>query len=322
MNGTRRPVPVVATVVMLLLLFSLVAYAVPETSSVRVTDVTASSFSVVWMTDVSAAPDVEVYGDSAMLQRVTEGIIITAMPAGSSRVAQAAQAKGIMKVRVAGARPATPYYVRTVTKDPSNPTSVAYSTLQQVTTATNVALYSSASGTVKASANDLAAFPVYVRPTDQAAEPRLGDLVILEDPASPYPVSAFVGDGVLSPEGLLDLNNLFGIDGTSLDVEGGETITLRTYRSGNLSTLAQYRRVPRSSAVVSVVTPTTGFFADINLDGKVDDGDFVLFKAQYRTAPDDGAYNPDYKFLTETDGAVNIRDFSKFSKEYGRTDVH
>jgi hypothetical protein len=298
------------------------ALAVPETTAVRIADVTTSSFSIVWMTDVAANPSVEVYADSSLQQRVTDGVTIAAMPAGSSRVAQAAQSKGIMKVSVSGVKPATTYYVRTVTKDPVNADNVSFSAPQNVTTASDVPLYRTVNGAAQGLANDLVAFPVYVRPLDQAAEPRLGDLIILEEQGSPYPVSAFAGDGALSPEGVLDLNNLFGPDGSSLAVSGGEIINLRIYRAGSLSTLTHYRKAPQNSAAVSVVGLLKGFFADINLDGRVDDQDFSAFKAQYRTMPNDTTYNPDYNFVDDPDGKVDVREFGKFSKEYGRTDVN
>ena len=73
--------------------------------------------------------------------------------------------------------------------------------------------------------------------------------------------------------------------------------------------------------MVYVVEPAKGFFADINLDGKIDDADFTEFKKQYRTLPDDVSYNPDFNFVEDTEGKVDAREFSKFSKEYGRTDV-
>jgi hypothetical protein len=270
------------------------------------------------MTDVAADPSAEVYADNAMTQQVTTGVTIQPQPAGSSRVAQAAQAKGIMKVRVAGLLPATTYYVRTVTKDQANTDSVAYSPLQTVTTASTVALYAAAQGL----ANDLMTLPVYVRPVDAAPEPRLGDLVILEAQGGGSPLSAFLGDGATAPEGILDLNNLFGIDGSSLAVAGGERIIIRIYRADNLSTLTHYRRVPQNSGAVSVAGPVKGHFADINLDGSVDTADFSSFKEQYRTLPNDATYNPDYDFVNDPEGSVDVREFGKFSKEFGRTDVH
>jgi hypothetical protein len=73
--------------------------------------------------------------------------------------------------------------------------------------------------------------------------------------------------------------------------------------------------------MVYVVDPLKGFFADVNLDGRVDDLDFAEFRKHYRTSPDDTNYNPDFNFVEDAEGKVDVREFSKFSKEYGRTDV-
>ncbi len=300
---------------------ALPAFAVPETAAIRLADVTTSSFSVVWMTDIPADPSVEVYADGSMQQRITEGIQITPMPAGSSKIAQSARERGIMKVRVSGVQPATTYFVRTVTKDSQNPDNVSYSPAQQVTTASSVVLYRDENNSPRAFANDLAAFPVYIRPSDASPEPGLGDLILVEQQATAYPVTAFVGDGVASPEGVLDLNNLFGTDGTNINISGNEIMTVRIYRAGNLSTLTHYRKAPQNTGTISGVGLLKGFFADINLDANIDDGDFLLFKAQYRSTRDDTTYNPDYDFVEDPDGKVDVREFSAFSKEYGRTDV-
>lgn len=320
MRKSGLPLFCLLSLLLLPLAFTSLAYAVPETNAVRVTDVTASSFSLVWMTDSAAEPTVEVFSDRSLQQRVTEGLVVTPMP-GESAAVQAARTKGIMKARVSGALPSTTYYARAVTKDPANPDSVSYSTLQEVTTASTVLLYRTVNSAAQALANDLVAVPVYVRPADQADQPRLGDLIMLEGQGTPYPISAFVGDGAVSPEGILDLNNLFGIDGSSLAVAGGETITLRVYRAGGLSTLTHYRRTPQNSGACSVVGLQKGFFADINLDRTVDDQDFLLFKAQYRTMPDDASYNPDFNFIEDPESKVDVRDFSRFSQEYGRQNV-
>lgn len=298
------------------------AFAVPETVSQRVTDVTTSSFSVVWMTDVAADPTVEVYSDSFMSNRLTDAVTISPMPDMPLDVAAAARGKGVMKVRVAGLLPSTKYYVRTVTRDPANPTSIGYSSLQEVTTASRVVPYRSASdGTLPGFANDLISMKVYIRPSDKDALPGQGELILLETPASPYPVSAFVGAGISAPEGVLDLNNLFGQDLQSLAILGGEKTLLSIYRGGTLSTLLHYRKFPASGKTVAVGEPVKGFFADINLDGKVDDQDLAEFRKQYRTQPDDAAYNPDYNFVADPAGRIDAQDFARFAREYGRTNV-
>lgn len=298
------------------------AFAVPETVSVRVTDVTPAAFSVVWMTDVAATPDVEVYGDAGMSNRLTDTITVTPMPDAPAEVAAAARGRGVMKVRVSGLSPNTSYYVRTVTADPADPTSVAYSGVQTVTTAAAVVPYVAESdGTLRGIANDLLAMKIYIRPGDSDAVPGEGSLILLETPASPYPVSAFVGAGIVAPEGVLDLNNLFGQDLTSLFVQGGEKVEVSVYRGGTLSTLIHYRRLPANAGAVAVTEPVAGFFADINLDGKVDDEDFAAFRQQYRTQPNDPSYNPDFNFIGDPAGVIDARDFAKFAREYGRTGV-
>lgn len=298
------------------------ALAVPETVGLLVTDVTPSSFSLVWMTDVAAAPNVEVYGDSSMATRLTDGIVVTPLPDAPQQAAAAARSRGIMKVRVSGFSPGTTYYARSVTADPADATSVAYSGLQRVTTASAVVPFTHASdGTLQGFANDLLAMKVYIRPSDKDALPGQGDLILLETPASPYPVSAFVGAGTTAPEGVLDLNNLFGQDLTSLNILGGEKVRFSIYRGGALSTLVHYRKFPAKSTTVGVGEPLKGFFADINLDGKVDDQDFAEFRKQYRTQPDDPTYNPDYNFVEDPAGVIDARDFARFAKEYGRTGV-
>ncbi|MBI1921558.1 MAG: fibronectin type III domain-containing protein [Geobacter sp.] len=298
------------------------ALAVPETVSVRVTDVTTSSFAVVWMTDVAAAPNVEVYADSAMTDRLADAITVTPMPDAPQGVAAAARSRGIMKIRVTGLAPNTRYYVRTVTVDPADPASIGYSGLQEVTTASSVVPYQRIEdGTLQGFANDLLTMKVYIQPADKDAVPGEGDLVILETPASSHPVSAFVGAGTVAPEGVLDLNNLFGLDMASLDILGGEKAVLSVYRGGTLSTLLHYRRLQADAGTVAAGEPAKGFFADFNLDAKVDDQDFAEFRKQYRTIPDDAAYNPDYDFVADPAGKIDAQDFARFAREYGRSQV-
>jgi len=311
----------------LLLMFG-TAQAVPETVSVRIADVSTTSFAVVWLTDVAAEPTLQVYTDSSANNEITQTLRLTAMPNATAEVADAARAKGVMKVRVSGLEAETTYYVRTVTVDPANSSSVGYSAPQAVTTATKVAPYhSAADSTLTPSANDLANFPVYIRPSDASQQPGLGDLLLLETDGSSYPVSSFVGQNIVAPEGLLDLNNLFDLDGLSLHLLFDEKATLRIYRGDALTTLLHYRVIPSDGELVNVAEPAAGFFADINLDGNVDSADFALFKEQYRQGANDAAFNPDYNFIAEqpdgviSDDVVDAKDFARFATQYGREGV-
>lgn len=314
--------------VLLVVLIPGLAQAVPETVSVRVTDVTPSSFAVVWMTDVSAEPAVQVFLEAGGGGEITSSLRLTPMPDASPAVAAASRQKGIMKVRVSGLSPATTLYVRTVTADPTNPQSVGYSAYQPVTTASVVEPFSRQDdGSLAPAGNDLLAFPVYIRPGDQSELPGLGDLLLLETPGGGWPLSAFGGEGIAAPEGILDLNNLFNLSGKSLDLAGGEQATLRVYRGGTLSTLLHYRRFSADYGTGSVGKAVQGFFADINLDGAVDEDDFELFKTQYRQGAGDADFNPDYNFFAAEAGKtiegdkIDVQDFARFAPEYGRTDV-
>lgn len=315
----------VATALLGLLLFcsaSGVALAVPDTVSIRVTDVTTNSFALVWMTDVPAEPSVEVYSDAGMTTPVSDGITVTSMPDATPAVVAAATSNGIMKIRVFGLRAGTHYYARSVTRDPLSPDSVGYSALQEVTTATEVRPYISAQdGSLQGVSNDMTIMKVYTRPGDQNLVKGLGTLLLLETSNSAWPLSAFVGSGIAAPEGTIDLNNLFGADRITKAISGGEITQLRIYRGGALSTLLHYRRIASNSGQGLAAEPVKGYFADINLDGKVDDADFEAFRSQYKTVPDDPAYNPDFKFVQTPSGKVDAQDFTRFSREYGRTDV-
>ncbi len=310
--------------IIILLLFAGTAQAVPETVSMRITDVTPSSFSVVWMTDVTAEPTVEVFADSSMTTDVTGMVDVMPMHGASAAVVEAARVRGIMKVCVTGLSADSTYFVRTVTKDPAIPGSVGYSALAEVRTAALVVPYKTESdGTLRNFSNDLLSFGVYIRPmdTDSVA---IGNLLILEPDGSSYPVSAFVGegDGTNLTTGVLDLNNIFSDSVTqSLNIAGGERSQIRVYRGGTLSTLLHYRLLPIDEELVNVLKPVRGFFADINLDADIDEVDFNEFRNYYRLLDNDGAYNPDFNFVINSTNRIDVMDFSRFAAEFGRTDV-
>nr|WP_320050530.1 hypothetical protein [uncultured Desulfuromonas sp.] len=310
------------------LLFSLLfalpgsVFAVPETVSVRITDVTPSSFCVVWMTDVAAEPMVELYADPGMNENITNSFRIEAMPDISAEIAEKARDKGIMKVRVSGLAPTADYYVRTVTIDPKNVSSVGYSTLHHVTTAAYVQLERvQEDGRLRHESNDLLATRVYLRPSD--GEDYRGALLILETDDAVSPLSIIAGNGVDSPEGLFDLSNYFDQQGVSLNLSGGENARLSIYRGLTLSTLLHYRTFPVDTGAGSVGTPVKGFFADFNVDGVVDSSDFELFKEHYRAGANDSEFNPDMNLVVAeedkvtAEDTIDARDFARFASEYG-----
>jgi len=310
------------TIICMLFAVTRIAWALPDTVRIQVTDVTTSSFSLVWMTNVAATPGVEIYSDPSLTIRIDDKVVVTPMPDATAEAADSARSKGVMKVRVAGLSPNTFYYARAVTIDPVDPLNVGFSPVQQVLTEVASVPYTTASdGSLQAFGNDLMSFKVFIKPADQSAKPGLGDLLLLEAAASPYPVSAFVGTGTVSSEGIVDLNNLYGENRQSMYVQGGERAVLRVYRGETLSALLHYRWLPVNSQTVAVQEPVKGFFADYNLDGKVDGSDFEEFRSHFRTAPNDTAYNPDFNVIDDPEGKVDARDFARFAHEFGRVNV-
>jgi len=305
------------------------ALAVPEIASLRVADVTPTSLALVWMTNVPADPDVEIYADVSMAEPLNDQFRVEPYDSVPVEVAQEARSRGIFLVRVLGLRPDTSYFLRAVTRESGIEGSIAFSELLEIRTAAAVLPYrQAAGGELVPAANDLLGFKVYVRPVDRSMDlPATGDLILLESEAGNSPISAFVGTGSVSPEGVLDLNNLYGLDRQSFLTTGAERLTLRVYRGNTLSVLTHLRRLPVPEGRLQVVSVQRGFNrADLNLDGQVDYQDFILFKAQFGRRVDDGDYNPDFDFVllaagtVSADDSVDVKDFAWFAGQYGKTE--
>lgn len=85
-------------------------------SEVVVADVTSRAFSVVWQVQYAAEPDLEIYTD-VMGTTPARDISIERnfTYSNSSTLREAAESQGIMRVRVSGLSPNTPYFYRLVT---------------------------------------------------------------------------------------------------------------------------------------------------------------------------------------------------------------
>lgn len=295
-------------------------FAVPETVGTKVVDVTPNSFSVIWMTDVTADPRIEVFTDSQMNNEITSQLKVVPMGVVNEDVLLSARSKGIMKVTISGLQNNTVYYARAVTVDPFNSASMSYSPLVNVTTADRVRPFNEI--TRESFSNDVLTFNVFTAPSQNATIAALGDLLVLEFDNSIYPISSFVGSDSFSPEGVLDLNNIFSSSGTTLDTLGGEIVKLTVYKSGTFSTLYHYRKLPVEGSYINAREPVRGYLTDINLDGDVNEYDFADFKNQYRKNDEDEGYNPDFNFIdVDTDQKIDVKDFGRFAVDYGRTGV-
>lgn len=300
-------------------LFSNTVYASIETVSLRIVDVTPISFSVVWMTNVEGVPNIDVYSDVTMQNKINKNVKIIPYIDLSQELQGLARQKGIMKITVTGLNPDSTYYFNAITSDEATGLT-DYSTLTSATTASKILTYSIDDVQKKYTfTNNLATFNIFLPPSDDGILLGKGSLILLDTDTSLYPLSAFIGNEINAPEGYIDLNNLFNIAGTSLQVFDGSRTKLLVYRGTTFSTLLHYRKISVHAGSGMVEDVVKGFFADINLDGNVDVIDFELFKEHYMLEANDISFNPDFDFYKTN--KVDVFDFSKFSKEYGRIDV-
>jgi hypothetical protein len=307
------------------LVWAVPVLAVPETVSLRVTDVTPRSLNLVWMSNQPIEPAVEVFADAGMTEELTSLLKIESNPDLSASVAEAANAKRIYSVRVSGLQADTEYFVRSLSRDVNDLLSVGYSALQTATTASRVKPFTGGTDeSLFAFNNDLLTFGVYIRPVDQGeAFAGLGDLLLLEIDSAAYPVTAFAGAGIPTGEAVIDLNNLFDLNRISLPLAEEAVVKLRVYRGDTLSTLYHVRKLPISTTAMAIVEAERGWnLADLNLDGQIDQADFLLFKEQYLQTADAHAYNPDFNFAEEVDSAaeqIDLRDFGWFAGQFGKS---
>ena len=296
-------------------------------SDLRVTDVTTRSFSVVWVNDEAVTnARLRVFSDAAGQTDITATLQITPV----SAALPGAHSQGIVKIQATGLLPGTDYFVETETTGfsgveifPLPPAPFIH-----LKTALQTVKATSANGPIT---NDLIHgqinHPDGVNPTQDT-------LLMVEVPSlSPYPLSAFVGNGVAAPSAIVDLNNSFDqMTGLSAAVPAKTVLKVTQYR-GLLCPIAaqkllRLRRAPIHEEGLPTISEfenaapcfsPNGTAADFNCDGAIGPGDFNLLLAQFglasnQTTPD-CRFNPDYDL--SGDGAVGPGDFNLFLSVFG-----
>ena len=202
-----------------------------------VTDVTTCSFSVIWTSSEPSTADLEVYEDEAGTETAAYAVI-TPHPIESSddTIKTAAENNGVMKVMVTGLEPDTTYYFMTIITSKSSldttydPSAAPFTPV--ITESETVRSYES-DGDILPFSNDLIIEPCYLDDGTTFAE---GTLLLATVGGGSHPITAFVGDGVASPNAVIDLNNVFSHDTSkNLDLSQGLNLTLLNFRglSGN-----------------------------------------------------------------------------------------
>ncbi len=215
-----------------LLVLPVAAYGgVPEVSHVMVTDVTTTSFSVIWAANEASTAGLEVYADENGSSLVDALITPHPIESGDDTIKTAAENNGVMKVRVTGLAPDTTYYFKTSTTSKSstdttyNPSAAPFT---PVTTESETVRTYESGGDILPFSNDLIIEACYLNDGTTPAE---GTLVLATVAGGSHPITAFVGDGVDSPYAIIDLNNVFSRDTyENLDLSQGLNLTLLNFR--------------------------------------------------------------------------------------------
>lgn len=237
-----------------LLVLPVAAYGgVPEISHVMVTDVTTTSFSVIWAASEASTAGLEVYADENGSSLIVDAVITPhPIESGDDTIRTAAEDNGVMKVRVTGLAPDTTYYFKTITTSNSTKETTDYpdaAPFISVTTESETVRTYESGGDVLPFSNDLIIKPCYLDDGTTFAE---GTLLLATVAGGSHPITAFVGDGVELPNALIDLNNVFG-RGTfeNLDLSQGVNITLLNFRGLEGNSIITYE-VPEDQSLSEV----------------------------------------------------------------------
>ncbi len=217
---------------LLLLLCSAAWGAGPLPRNINVADVTPASFTVVWTTDSASTGNIQVYADVLATVPVTGAVIEQDFVLGEDNApAIAAENIGVLRARVSGLSPNTPYFFRTLTTPKSG----------------GPALSLPASGALYSVITENESFPVTanglgVQVKDAGGiTPLPGAVALIQVTGAHYPLSALAGDGHSGSLATVDLANLFNPGtGVTMSTLGGESavITVIGGTSGNASNIA------------------------------------------------------------------------------------
>jgi hypothetical protein len=190
--------------------------AAPQLRDIRVVDVTPTAFTVVWTTNTPSTGTLQVFKDVLGTIPATGVQITPSFVLGSdASVATASEDLGILRVRVSGLDPKTPYFSRTVTtaKGGGTPATVP------------------ASGAALSAMTEAASFPETANGFSanivgaNGTTPVPGAVLLVQVPGTSHPISALAQDGYPNALAAVDLANLYKpTDGTTAHVNGGEIV--------------------------------------------------------------------------------------------------
>lgn len=289
--------------------------ALADVHSAAIADVTPVAFSVVWVSDepIVSSSDVSVTvfedfnGDG-----LADGPAISAALDISVASGAGALERGLVKVDVAGVGADQTYLVTTTTSTASG--TINFPTLPTAPMTVHTALQTTAAqASGLAIVNDVLVEPI--RNPDGSVPVAGSILVLVRVPnVSQYPLSAFVGDGVESPNVLVNMANLYDdAAGSNIELPAGTVIEMQVYRGNQCAAgthiATHFRRAPaqtESPPAVTVSEPERCFFANTRCDNIIDIVDAQRVFDQFLVSEGSCRYNEDLD-LNE-DGIIDIVD--------------
>lgn len=209
------------TILLLLSLVSQSARALVSYADITITDVTATSFVILWRNNEAATGQVNVFTDVLGAVPVTDTVInIQYNEANDATLATQSEDSGVLRVRVSNLQANTPYFFQTVTTarvGGAVQTFPASGPLPSVVTQLKGAPVSNESLATRVLQED-------------AVSAATGSVVLLSVANSEYPVSHMVGDSFASDYAAINLTNIYSIaTRANVVLTGGEAYTLTAF---------------------------------------------------------------------------------------------
>lgn len=188
-------------------------------TDIEVTDISPRSFTLNWSVNEAATPAVELFHDALAQQPVTGVVALPSYNAqGSQTLSRLAENAGIMRVRIAGLQPETPYFYRLVTTTKSDESMSLFPSglpLPSVVTPRHSIPESNESVSIEVLLSD-------------SVVAAAGSVVVLNVEGSESPISYVVGDGYVDSMAALNLTNLYHqSSGLRRKIVGGELLQIR-----------------------------------------------------------------------------------------------
>ena len=255
-------------------------------TNIKVTDVTPNSFTVNWKADEAATADINIYLDVGKTEPAS-GVVkdLQFTESGNAVLATAAEDNGVLRVRVSGLSPNTPYFYELVTTPKSSGVPAVFPVTGPLPSVKTF------SHSFPKSNESLAANVFQTDGTSAAT----GTVLIVSVDSSQYPVSHMVGDGYSASFSSVNLSNLFDST-TSLNriIFGGESGAVRAFgglQGQRLSPITLPANESTGQTEILSVSPLT-LLADVDSDSDLMSD---LFEAEYGLAigTDDSTGNSD-----------------------------